>query len=61
MAWARQIFGIPIRINASWLLVVALVTWSLSHGYFPATSPGLPVVLYWVMGLSCTLDRKSVV
>ena len=55
MAWGRQIFGIPIRINASWLLVVALVTWSLSHGYFPATSPGLPAVMYWAMGFGCAL------
>lgn len=47
----RTVFGIPLRIEPSWLLLAALITWSLAHGYFPRHAPGLPVPAYWVMGL----------
>lgn len=62
MAWAEGIrpaprasgewalFGIPFRIDASWLVIVALVTWSLAVGYFPSRAPGLSTGVYWVMG-----------
>lgn len=43
-------FGIPVRINLSWLLIVALVTWSLGAGYFPQEYPGLPAATYWILG-----------
>jgi Zn-dependent protease/CBS domain-containing protein len=45
-----KLFGIPIRINLSWLLVVALVTWSLGAGYFPQEYRGLPAMTYWILG-----------
>jgi Zn-dependent protease len=48
---APALFGIPISIDRSWLFIVALVTWTLSRGYFPSASPGLPAAGYWAMGV----------
>jgi len=36
-----RIFGIRIGINWSWLVVVALIVWTLASGIFPETNPGL--------------------
>jgi Zn-dependent protease/predicted transcriptional regulator len=36
-----DIFGFEIRVDASWLVIAALIVWSLSTGYFPAVSPGI--------------------
>jgi Zn-dependent protease len=36
-----RIFGIRIGINWSWLVVFALITWTLAVGIFPETNPGL--------------------
>ncbi|MDF1774502.1 MAG: site-2 protease family protein [Rhizobiaceae bacterium] len=35
-----EIFGFKIRIDPSWLLIAALIVWSLSTAYFPAELPG---------------------
>lgn len=40
--------GIPIRIDPSWFLVFALLTWSLAAGHFPAEYPGWPAPTYWL-------------
>ena len=45
-----RLWGIPIRIDASWFFVVAFVTWSLSSGYFPSNYPGFQRGVYWAMG-----------
>ncbi len=42
------VWGIPIRVHPSWLIVFALVTWSLAAGGFPAERPGWPAAAYWV-------------
>jgi Zn-dependent protease/CBS domain-containing protein len=44
-----RIFGIPFGINWSWLVVVALMVWSLGRGVFPAQNPGLSRTTYYVM------------
>lgn len=49
------VFGIPIKINASWILIYALITWSLAVGYFPSRLPGLEPVAYWANGLLAAL------
>ncbi len=48
-------FGIPIEVNASWLVIFGLILWSLSAVLFPATLPGQGDALYWLMGLGTTL------
>ena len=50
-----SIFGIPIHVDASWLVVAAFVTWSLSRGYFPEGYPGFHPAVYWAMGGSAAL------
>ncbi|HYL55200.1 MAG TPA: site-2 protease family protein [Gemmatimonadales bacterium] len=45
-----KLFGIPIRLDASWFIVAALVVWSLATGAFPYMEPGLAPPTYWLMG-----------
>jgi Zn-dependent protease len=45
-----EIWGIPIHVHLSWLLVFGLVTWSLAAGYFPHDYPGWAVRTYWAVG-----------
>ncbi len=49
------IFGIPIRVHFSWLIIFGLITWSLSTFYFPKTAPSLPVRFYWLSGAVAAL------
>jgi Zn-dependent protease/CBS domain-containing protein len=45
-----EIFGFKVRIDFSWFVVAALVTWQLSALTFPAQLPGLAPGTYWLMG-----------
>lgn len=45
-----EVWGIPIRVHFSWLLVFGLVTWSLAAGYFPHEYPGWAARAYWAVG-----------
>jgi Zn-dependent protease len=49
------LFGFSVRANSSWLLLFALLVWSLSTGFFPAQYPDAPQALYWLLGLVGTL------
>ncbi|HWP48150.1 MAG TPA: site-2 protease family protein [Candidatus Limnocylindrales bacterium] len=46
-----KIAGIQITLDYSWLIVFALVVWSLSAGYFPHYYPGQSNQAYWIAGL----------
>jgi Zn-dependent protease len=50
-----RIFGIPFGINWSWLVVVALIVWSLGSGVFPAQNPGLSRSAYYAMATVAAL------
>lgn len=50
-----RVLGIPVYVHFSWLVIFGLLTWTLATGYFPAASPDLPVVSYWVKGLVASL------
>lgn len=50
-----KIDGIPVRIDYSWFLILALVTWSLATNYFPTEYKNWPVVTYWLTGLVTAL------
>jgi hypothetical protein len=41
-----KIFGIPIGVHYSWFLILILITWSLSSGYFPQEYPGWTAETY---------------
>ncbi len=45
-----KVFGFEIKIDMSWLLLAALITWSLASGLFPEYYKGLSDEAYWWMG-----------
>lgn len=49
------VFGIPVFVHASWLVVFALVAWTLATGYFPARHPGLTPAAYWARAVAAAL------
>jgi Zn-dependent protease/CBS domain-containing protein len=56
-----RLLGIPISMDASWLIILALLTLSLAsgfpailHAYFPGAAY-LPLYDYWIMGLITAL------
>lgn len=43
--------GFKVRIDLSWLIIVALVVWSLAGGVFPYYYKNLSSSSYWIMGI----------
>jgi Zn-dependent protease/CBS domain-containing protein len=50
-----RILGIRIGVNWSWLVIAALITWTLAAAVFPSTNPGLSNGAYVAMGLVAAL------
>jgi len=50
-----RVFGIEIRLDASWLLLAVLITWTLAVGFFPQSYPNLEPGTYWLMGVVAAL------
>ena len=50
-----RVLGIPIRLDYSWFLIFALVTWTLAVGYYPAEFSDWPQAQYWVVGLATAI------
>jgi Zn-dependent protease/CBS domain-containing protein len=46
-----KLFGFAVRLDASWLIIAALVTWSLATGVFRTRYPGLSESSYWWMAI----------
>lgn len=46
-----HLFGFEVRVDASWLIIASLVTWSLASSLFPQSFPGLATSVYWGMGV----------
>ena len=46
-----RVLGFPVRVNASWLVLAVLVTWSLAAGYFPHVLSGREEATYVFLGL----------
>src|SRR5512138_3395907 len=44
-----KIFNIPIGVDYSWFLILALITWSLAVSYFPLQYKGWPAAEYWAV------------
>jgi Zn-dependent protease len=55
MFWARwqlfRLLGIPIRMDASWLLILAILTWTLESQQFQPELPGISPLLLWFLAL----------
>ncbi len=45
-----RLFGFAVKVDWSWLILGALITWSLAHGLFPQYGPVHPTAVYWWMG-----------
>ena len=52
-----RLLGIPVSVDLSWLMILALLTFTmasvfppLAATYFPAAAPELSPVTYWIMG-----------
>lgn len=43
------LFGFDVWIDASWVLLAVLVTWTLATAVFPALTPQLTPAIYWWM------------
>ena len=52
VVFAAEILGFEIRVDLSWLILAALITWSLASGLFPEFYKDLPKSSYWWMGLA---------
>jgi Zn-dependent protease/CBS domain-containing protein len=50
-----KLSGFEVRLDASWIVLAFLITWSLAQGYFPGESPGLPASSYWWMGIASAI------
>ncbi len=50
-----KLMGFEVRIDASWIILAALITWSLAVGYFPAYERGLSTQDYWWMAIAAAL------
>jgi len=46
-----KLFGFEIRIDMSWAIIAVLITWSLAQSVFPYYYKGLPISVYWWMGI----------
>jgi len=50
-----RIFGIDIHIDASWILIFLLVTWSLASGLFPVWHPAWGPGMRWGVALAASI------
>ena len=46
-----RLSGLPVRVDASWIIIAVLVTWSLAGGVFPVQHPDLAPTAYWTMAI----------
>ena len=45
-----RVFGFEVKVDWSWLILGALIVWSLATGIFPKRYQGLDQADYWAMG-----------
>ena len=50
-----RIAGIPVGISPWWLVIVALITWSLGAGYYPVEVNGIAPLASYGLGLASVL------
>lgn len=56
-----RIWKVPIQLHSSWFVIIALITWALATGYFPAAYPQLNTLATWLLGgLTAVLFAASV-
>jgi Zn-dependent protease len=50
-----RIAGIPVGVSPLWLVIVALITWSLGASYFPEEIHGIAPLASYALGLASAL------
>jgi Zn-dependent protease/predicted transcriptional regulator len=50
-----SLFGFDVWIDASWLLLAALISWTLAESVFPDFTPHLARATYWWMAVAATI------
>ena len=50
-----RIAGIPLGVQPLWLVIVALITWSLGDSYYPSEVPGIGPLGAYALGLASAL------
>ncbi|HYM65862.1 MAG TPA: site-2 protease family protein [Patescibacteria group bacterium] len=50
-----RIAGIPVGVSPLWLVIVALITWSLGDSYFPEEVHGIGALASYALGLASAL------
>lgn len=50
-----RVFGFEVGLDPSWLVIAALVVWSLASGVFPYLFEGYGAGVYWSMAVMATL------
>jgi Zn-dependent protease len=50
-----KLLGFEVKIDTSWLIIAALIAWSLSSGFFPYQYEGLSAQTYLMMGIAGVL------
>ncbi|MGZ8562219.1 MAG: site-2 protease family protein [Candidatus Limnocylindria bacterium] len=50
-----RIFGVQITLHPSWFVIAVIVTYLMAAGQLPATYPGWPEAVYWVVGAVISL------
>jgi Zn-dependent protease len=50
-----RLAGIPIGVQPLWLVIVALLTWSLGAVYYPDEAPGIAPAAAYALGLASAL------
>jgi len=49
------IAGIPVGVSPLWLVIVALITWSLGASYYPEQAHGISTLASYALGLASAL------
>lgn len=50
-----RLLGFEVKVDLSWLIIAALIAWSLSTGFFPYEYKGLSAQMYLLMGVAGVL------
>lgn len=54
-----RVFGIDVRIDLSWALIVTFIAWSLAQGVFPQLYAGFSPGAYWWMALAAIIGLAA--